>query len=58
MVEHLTEHCGINDFAHKDCQSQLNNVMHVANKDKALKSFTDKLGEFIETTSIAEFVHS
>jgi hypothetical protein len=57
MVEHLTQHCGINDIAHKDCQNLLNNVMHVANKDKAefikaLKSFTDKLGELIETTSI------
>jgi hypothetical protein len=35
MVEHLTQHCGINAFAHKNCQSQLNNVMHFANKDKA-----------------------
>jgi hypothetical protein len=57
MVEHLTQHCGINDIAHKDCQNLLNNVMHVANKDKAefvkaLKSFTDKVGELIETTSM------
>jgi hypothetical protein len=57
MVEHLIQHCGINDIAHKDCQNLLNDVMHVANKDKAefvkaLKSFTDKLSELIETTSI------
>jgi hypothetical protein len=57
MVEYLTQHCGINDIAHKDCQNLLNDVMHVANKYKAefvkaLKSFTDKLGELIETTSI------
>jgi hypothetical protein len=56
MVKHLTLHCGIKDTAHRNCLKLLNNVIHVANKDraefrKALKLFSDKLNELIKTTS-------
>jgi hypothetical protein len=57
MVKHLTLHCGIKDTAHRNCLKLLNNVIHVANKDraefrKALQLFSDKLNELIKTTSI------